>query len=142
MRVVVKDFNLTAHEMEILWAQQEEYIDLLESQLRQSEEKGRKKWNQREQMLTKEVINKKQEVHELKALVAELKASLARSPDELRQTLVKVSLDHDYCVAVEEAGPEKSDRKETESQAILRFQNSKSTQTVLNSHWTYSEDER
>ena len=37
----------------------------------------RKKWSQREQKLTIEVIRKKQEVHEMKALIAELKASLA-----------------------------------------------------------------
>ena len=96
MRVVIKNFNMTASEMARVWAQQDKYIDLLESQLRQSEEKVRKKWSQREQMLTIEVIRKKQEVHEMKALVAELKASLARSPDELRQKLKKASLDHNY----------------------------------------------
>ena len=138
MRVVIKDFNMTASEVERLWAEQDNYIDLLESQLRQSEEKGRKKWSQREQMLTKEVIRKKQEVHELKALVAELKSALARSPDELRQTLEKVCLDHNYNKPVEETGPEKSDGKETESQAVHRIKNSKSTQTVLNSQSSQS----
>ena len=138
MRVVIKDFNMTASEVERLWAEQDNYIDLLESQLRQSEEKGRKKWSQREQMLTKEVIRKKQEVHELKALVAELKSALARSPDELRQTLEKVCLDHNYNKPVEETGPEKSDGKETESQAVHRIKNSKSTQTVLMSQSSQS----
>ena len=81
MRVVIENFNMTASEMARVWAQQDEYIDLLESQLKQSEDKGRKKWSQREQMQTKEVIRKKQEVQELKALIAKLKASLAWSPD-------------------------------------------------------------
>ena len=128
MRVVIKNFNMTASEVERLWAEQDKYIDLLESQLRQSEEQGRKKWSQREQMLTMEVIRKKQEVHELNALIAELKASLARSPDVLRQTLTTVRRDHNYArpVAVEDAGPEKSEREEeTESQAVLRVKNSK-----------------
>ena len=75
MRVIIKNFNMTASEMARVWAQQE---------------KVRKKWSQREQKLTIEVIRKKQEVHEMKDLIAELKASLARSPDELRQTLKKV----------------------------------------------------
>ena len=42
MRVVIKNFNMTASEMARVWAQQDKYIDLLESQLRQSEEKVRK----------------------------------------------------------------------------------------------------
>ena len=133
MRVIIKNFNMTASEMARVWAQQDKYIDLLESQLGQSEEKVRKKWSQREQKLTIEVIRKKQEVHEMKALIAELKASLARSPHELRQTLKKVRLDHNYIEPLKETGPEKSDEKETESQAVLRVKNSKSTQTVLNS---------
>ena len=32
MRVVIKDFNMTASELERLWAEQDNYIDLLESQ--------------------------------------------------------------------------------------------------------------
>ena len=53
MRVVIENFNMTASEMARVWAQQDEYIDLLESQLKQSEDKGRKKWSQREQMRMK-----------------------------------------------------------------------------------------
>ena len=50
----------------------------------------------------------------------------------------KVSLDHNYNKPVKEAVPEKSARKETESQAVLRIANSKSTQTVLRSQSTQS----
>ena len=39
MRVVIENFNMTACEVERQWALQDKYIDLLESQLRQSEEK-------------------------------------------------------------------------------------------------------
>ena len=128
MRVVIKNFNLTATEMEKLWAEQDKYINLLESQLRQSEEKVRKE-SQRVMMFRTRVISKKQEI-------AKLKATLARSPDELRQTLKNIRLDHNYCELVKEPGTEKSesDRKDTESQAVLRIKNSKSTQTVMNSH--------
>ena len=42
MRVVIENFDMTACEVERLWAEQDKYIDLLESQLRQSEEKVRK----------------------------------------------------------------------------------------------------
>ena len=100
MRVVIKNFNLTATEMEKLWAEQDKYINLLESQLRQSEEKVRKE-SQRVMMFRTRVISKKQEI-------AKLKATLARSPDELRQTLKKVRLDHNYCELVKKPGTEKS----------------------------------
>ena len=131
MRVVIENFDMTAKEMERLWTEQDKYINLLESQLRQSEEKV--------QMFRFKVIQKKQEVVEKNAEIAKLKASLARSPDELRQTLRKVRLDHDYIKPVKEAGPDKSDRrKETESQAVMRIENSKSTQTVLKVQSTQS----
>ena len=55
MRVFVKDFNLTASEMERRWAQQDNYINLLESQLRQSEEKVRKE-SQRVMMFRSKLI--------------------------------------------------------------------------------------
>jgi hypothetical protein len=42
MRVVIKNFNMTASEMERRWAEQDNYINLLENQLRQSEEKVKK----------------------------------------------------------------------------------------------------
>ena len=130
MRVVIENFNMTAKEMERRWAMQDNYINLLETQLRQSEEKVRKE-SQRVKMFRCKVIRKKQEI-------VELKASLARSPGVLRQMLKQVSLDHNYNKPVKESGPEKSDRKETESQAVLRIANSKSTQTILRSQSTQS----
>lgn len=157
MRVVIENFDMTAREVERLWAEQDKYIDLLESQLRESEEKVRKE-SKRAQMFKWKVIKKKLEVHEKNVEIAKLKASLARSPDLLRQTLTTVRRDHNYArpVPVEDAGAEKSEREEeTESQAVLRIKNSKSTQTVLNSKssqstqtessakstWIYTEDE-
>ena len=130
MRVVIENFNMTAKEMERLWAMQDNYINLLETQLRQSEEKFRKE-SQRVKMFRCKVIRMKQEI-------VELKASLARSPGVLRQMLKQVSLDHNYNKPVKENGPEKSDRKETESQAVLRIANSKSTQTDRRSQSTQS----
>ena len=82
MRVVIENFNMTASEMARVWAQQDEYIDLLESQLRKSEENLRKE-SQRMQMFRWKVIKKKLEVHEKNAEIAKLKASLAWSPDEV-----------------------------------------------------------
>ena len=132
MRVVIENFDMTTSEVERLWAEQDKYIELLESQLSQSEEKVRKE-SQRVQRFQTKVIRRNQKI-------AKLKASLARSPD-VRQTLTTVRRDHNYArpVAVEDAGPEKSDRKEeTESQAVIRFKNSKSTQTVPISQKTQS----
>ena len=132
MRVVIENFDMTTSEVERLWAEQDKYIDLLESQLRQSEEKVRKE-SQRVQRFQTKVIRRNQKI-------AKLKASLARSPD-VRQTLTTVRRDHNYArpVAVEDAGQEKSEREEeTESQAVLRNKNSKSTQTVPNSKSTQS----
>ena len=100
MRVVIENFNMTAKEMERLWAMQDNYINLLETQLRQSEEKVGKE-SMRVKMFRCKVIRMKQEIFELKA-------SLARSPDELRQTLENVCLDHNYNKPVKETGPEKS----------------------------------
>lgn len=107
MRVIIKNFNMTAIEMKRRWAEQD--IDLLEARLRQSEEKVRKE-SQRVQMFRSKVISKNQEI-------AKLKASLAWSPDVLRRTLKQVRLDHNYINPVKDAGPEKSDKKEAESQA-------------------------
>ena len=95
---------MTAIEMKKRWAEQDIYIDLLEARLRQSEEKVRKE-SQRVQMFQSKVISKNQEIAKL--------ASLAWSPDVLRQ----VRLDHYYINPVKDAGPEKSDKKEAESQA-------------------------
>ena len=89
---------MTAKEMERLWVMQDNYINLLETQLRQSEEKVRKE-SQRVKMFRCKVIRMKQEI-------VELKASLARSPGVLRQMLKQVSLDHNYNKPVKENGPE------------------------------------
>ena len=141
MRVVIKNFNMTASEMERQWAEQDNYINLLENQLRESEEKVKKE-SQRVKMFRWKVIKKKVELNEKNSEIAKLKASLAWSPDVLRQTLETVRFDHDYTKpvmeAVKDAGLEKSDGKETESQAVLRIKNSKSTQTVLNSKCSQS----
>ena len=131
MRVVIDNFDMTAQEMERLWDEQDKYINLLESQLRKSEKKV--------QMLRSQMFQNRLEV-------IRLKASLAWSSEELRQTLEKVGLDHNYSKTVQEAGPDKSDRKEIESQAVQRIANTKSTQTVLKvkstkSTWIYSDDE-
>ena len=61
MRVVIENFNMTAKEMERLWAEQDKYINLLESQLRQSKKKVKKE-SQRVQMFRSKVIKKKQEL--------------------------------------------------------------------------------
>ena len=141
MRVVIKNFNMTASEMERRWAEQDNYINFLENQLRQSEEKVKKE-RQRAQMFRWKVIKKKVELNKKNAEIAKLKDSLAWTPDVLRQKLETVRLDHDYMKpgmeAVKDAGPEKSDGKETESQAVLRVKNSKSTQTVLKSQSSQS----
>ena len=119
MRVVIKNFNMTASEMERRWAEQDNYINFLENQLRQSEEKVKKE-RQRAQMFRWKVIKKKVELNKKNAEIAKLKDSLAWTPDVLRQKLETVRLDHDYMKpgmeAVKDAGPEKSDGKETESQ--------------------------
>ena len=47
MRVVIKNFNMTASEMERRWAEQDNYINFLENQLRQSEEKVKKERQRR-----------------------------------------------------------------------------------------------
>ena len=74
MRVVIKNFNMTASEMERQWAEQDNYINLLENQLRESEEKVKKE-SQRVKMFRWKVIKKKVEVHEKNVEIAKLKAS-------------------------------------------------------------------
>ena len=59
MRVVIKNFNMTASEMERQWAEQDNYINLLENQLRESEEKVKKE-SQRVKMFRWKVIKKKE----------------------------------------------------------------------------------
>ena len=76
MRVVIKNFNMTASEMERQWAEQDNYINLLENQLRESEEKVKKE-SQRVKMFRWKVIKKKVELNEKNSEIAKLKASLA-----------------------------------------------------------------
>ena len=74
-RVVLENFDMTAKEMARHWAEQDKYIDLLESQLRQSKENLSKllmKSSQQIQNLLIKRINKEQEVHEMKAQIATL----------------------------------------------------------------------
>ena len=71
MRVVIKNFNMTASEMERRWAEQDNYINLLENQLRQSEEKVKKE-RQRVQMFRWKVIKKKVELNKKNAEIASI----------------------------------------------------------------------
>ena len=64
MRVVIENFNMTAKEMERLWAMQDIYINLLETQLRQSEEQVGKE-SMRVKMFRCKVIRMKQERRKL-----------------------------------------------------------------------------
>ena len=74
MRVVIKNFNMTASEMERQWAEQDNYINLLENQLRESEEKVKKE-SQRVKMFRWKVIKKKVELNEKNSEIAKLKLS-------------------------------------------------------------------
>ena len=68
MRVTTIDhLSMTAQEMSRLWADQDKYIDLLESRL----EKG----SQREQRMMSELVKKKQKLYEMTAKWEKLKAS-------------------------------------------------------------------
>ena len=88
VRVVNDNFDMTAGEMSRLWAEQDKYIDLLESRLREGEEKVRGETSRREQMLVMRLTGKEQELQEMSAQIAELKASQAPSSAQLRQTLL------------------------------------------------------
>lgn len=69
-RVIIDDFNLPAQEMSRLWAQQDKYIDLLESKLEKMS-----RVSQREQMFMFKLIKKKQELKEMTTQLEKLKAS-------------------------------------------------------------------
>ena len=71
MRVVIKNFNMTASEMERRWAEQDNYINLLENQLRESEEKVKKE-SQRVKMFRWKVIKKKVELNKKNAEIASI----------------------------------------------------------------------
>ena len=87
-RVVIDNFDMTAGEMSRLWAEQDKYIDLLESRLREGEEKVRGETSRREQMLVLRLTGKEQELQEMTAQIAELKSAQAPSSAQLRQTLL------------------------------------------------------
>jgi len=87
-RVVIDNFDMTAGEMSRLWAEQDKYIDLLESKLREGEEKVRGETSRREQMLVMRLTGKEQELQEMTAQIAELKSAQAPSSAQLRQTLI------------------------------------------------------
>ena len=70
VRVTIDHFSMTAQEMSRLWADQDTYIDLLESRL----EKG----SQREQRMMSELVKKRQQLHEMTAQWEKLKASRVR----------------------------------------------------------------
>ena len=63
----IDHLSMTAQEMSRLWADQDKYIDLLESRL----EKG----SQREQRMMSELVKKKQKLYEMTAQWEKLKAS-------------------------------------------------------------------
>ena len=69
-RVTIDDFNLPAQEMSRLWADQDRYIDLLESKLGKMS-----RVSQREQMFMFKLIKKKQELKEMTTQLEKLKAS-------------------------------------------------------------------
>ena len=87
-RVVIDNFDMTAGEMSRLWAEQDKYIDLLESKLREGEEKVRGETSRREQMLVMRLTGKEQELQEMVSQIAELKAAQAPSTAALRNTLI------------------------------------------------------
>ena len=67
VRVTIDHFTMTAQEMSRLWADQDKYIDLLESRL----EKG----SQREQRMMSELVKERQKLYEMTAQWEKLKAS-------------------------------------------------------------------
>ena len=87
-RVALDSTELPAAEMVKLWAEQDKYVDLLEARLRELEEKGRGDTSRREQMLVMRLTAKEQELQEMAAQIAELKAAQAPTSAQLRQTLL------------------------------------------------------
>jgi len=87
-RVALDSTELPAAELVKLWAEQDKYVDLLEARLRELEEKGRGDTSRREQMLVMRLTAKEQELQEMAAQIAELKAAQAPTSAQLRQTLL------------------------------------------------------
>ena len=84
-RVVLDNPEASAEELTKMWAEQDKYIDLLEARLR---EKGRTDTSRREQLLVMRLTAKEQELQEMAAQIAELKAAQAPTNAQLRQTLL------------------------------------------------------
>ena len=87
-RVVLEHADLNNEEWTEKWKDQEKYIDMLESRLREVEEKERGEVSRREQLLVMRLTGKEQELQEMAAQIAELKAAQAPSSAQLRQTLL------------------------------------------------------
>ena len=85
-RVVLQHSDLNNEEWTEKWKDQDKYIDMLESRLREVEEKGRGEVSRREQLLVMRLTGKEQELQEMAAQIAELKAAQAPSSAQLRQT--------------------------------------------------------
>ena len=84
-RVVLDNPEASAEDLIKMWAEQDKYIDLLEARLR---EKGRTDTSRREQLLVMRLTAKEQELQEMAAQIAELKAAQAPTNAQLRQTLL------------------------------------------------------
>ena len=84
-RVVLDNPEASAEYLNKIWAEQDKYIDLLEARLR---EKGRTDTSRREQLLVMRLTAKEQELQEMAAQIAELKAAQAPTNAQLRQTLL------------------------------------------------------
>ena len=84
-RVVLDNPEASAEELTKMWTEQDKYIDLLEARLR---EKGRTDTSRREQLLVMRLTAKEQELQEMAAQIAELKAAQAPTNAQLRQTLL------------------------------------------------------
>ena len=87
-RVVLDQFDMTAANMAKVWGEQDKYIDMLESRVRELEEKGRVESSRRENLLVMRLTAKEQELQEMAAQIAELKSAQAPSTSVLRSTLL------------------------------------------------------
>jgi len=87
-RVVLEQFDITATNMAKVWGEQDKYIDMLESRVRELEEKGRVESSRRENLLVMRLTAKEQELQEMAAQIAELKSAQAPSTAVLRSTLL------------------------------------------------------
>jgi hypothetical protein len=80
--------GLQPEEVARLWGEQTAYIDSVEARLKELEEKGAKEGSRREALLTCRLTVKEQELQEMAAQMAELKAAQAPSTAALRNTLL------------------------------------------------------